>query len=125
MRQTETAEVQAASYWVRPALSNQWRSQPHFHIDIAKVRTKEGKLHLFVAIDRKSKFAVAQLVGKANRKTAWEFLEHLLESVPHKLHTILTELPMIAPMCEQHWRRYPVCRTTSEPRQHYIPQDAI
>jgi hypothetical protein len=31
----------------------------YFHIDIAEVRTEEGKLHLFVAIDRTSKFAFA------------------------------------------------------------------
>lgn len=49
-----------------------------FHIDIAEVRTEEGKLCLFAAIDRTSKFTVAHLVEKANRKTAWEFLEHLL-----------------------------------------------
>ena len=53
----------------------------YFHIDIAEVRTEEGKLYLFVAIDRTSKFAVAQLVEKANRKTAWEFLEHVLETL--------------------------------------------
>ena len=29
----------------------------YFHIDIAEVRTAEGKLHMFVAIDRTSKFA--------------------------------------------------------------------
>ena len=63
----------------------------YFHLDIAEVRTEEGKLYLFVAIDRTSKFAVAQLVRKANRKAAWEFLEHLLESVPYKIHTILTD----------------------------------
>ena len=63
----------------------------YFHIDIAEVRTEEGKLYLFVAIDRTSKFAVAQLVEKANRKTAWEFLEHLLETVPYQIHTILTD----------------------------------
>jgi transposase InsO family protein len=62
-----------------------------FHIDIAEVRTEEGKLHLFVAIDRTSKFAVAQLVEKANRKTAWEFLELLLKAVPYRIHTILTD----------------------------------
>ncbi len=62
-----------------------------FHIDIAEVRSEEGKLYLFVAIDRTSKFAVAQLVEKANRKTAWEFLEHLVEVVPYKIHTILTD----------------------------------
>ncbi|UWQ74045.1 IS481 family transposase [Leisingera sp. M658] len=63
----------------------------YFHIDIAELRTAEGKLFLFVAIDRTSKFSVAQLVDKANRKTAWEFLEHLLEAVPHRIHTILTD----------------------------------
>ena len=63
----------------------------YFHIDIAEVRTEEGKLYLFVATDRTSKFAVAQLVDKANRRTAWEFLEHLLEAVPYRVHTILTD----------------------------------
>ncbi|ESZ30824.1 transposase [Mesorhizobium sp. L2C066B000] len=29
----------------------------YFHIDIAEVRTEQGKLHMFVAIDRTSKFA--------------------------------------------------------------------
>ena len=42
----------------------------YFHIDIAELRINEGKLYLFVAIDRTSKFAVALLVDKANRKTA-------------------------------------------------------
>ena len=63
----------------------------YFHIDIAEVRTKEGKLYLFVAIDRTSKFAVARLVETASRETAWEFLEHLLKVVPYKIHTILTD----------------------------------
>jgi len=62
-----------------------------FHIDIAELRTAEGKLYLFVAIDRTSKFAVAQLVEKADRKTAWEFLELLLDAVPYRIHTILTD----------------------------------
>ncbi len=41
-----------------------------FHVDIAEVQTAQGKLHLFVAIDRASKFAVAQLVDEANTQTA-------------------------------------------------------
>ena len=57
----------------------------------AEVQTSEGKLYLFVAIDRTSKFAVTQLVEKADRRTAWEFLEHLLEAVPYRIHTILTD----------------------------------
>src|SRR3954470_5640424 len=35
-----------------------------FHIDIAEVQTAEGKLYLFVAIDRTSKFAFVQLAEK-------------------------------------------------------------
>ena len=35
------------------------------HIDIAEVQTAEGKLYLYVGIDRTSKFAFAQLVDKA------------------------------------------------------------
>ncbi len=62
-----------------------------FHIDIAEVRTAEGKLHLFVAIDRTSKFAFAQLHDKADRPTACAFLEALIEAVPYELHTILTD----------------------------------
>ena len=64
-----------------------------FHIDIAEVQTAEGKLYLFVGIDRTAKFAVAQLVGTADRRTAWEFLQHMLEAVPSQVHTILTEPP--------------------------------
>jgi hypothetical protein len=53
-----------------------------FRMDIADLQTAEAKLSLVVAIDRTSKFAVTQLVEKADRKTAWEVLEHLLEAVP-------------------------------------------
>ena len=62
-----------------------------FHIDIAEVQTAEGKLYLFVGIDRTSKFAVAQLVEKADRRAAWEVLQHMLEAVPHQVHTIFTD----------------------------------
>ena len=36
----------------------------YFHIDIAEVQTAEGKLYLYVAIDRTSKFAFIQVVRK-------------------------------------------------------------
>src|SRR3954447_24601254 len=62
-----------------------------FHIDIAEVQTAEGKLYLFVAIDRTSKFAFVQLVEKANRVTASAFLVGLVEAVPYKIHTVLTD----------------------------------
>ncbi len=62
-----------------------------FHIDIAEVQTAEGKLYLFVAIDRTSKFAFVQLVDKANRVTASTFLTALVAAVPYKIHTVLTD----------------------------------
>ena len=63
----------------------------YFHIDIAEVRTGEGKLHLFVAIDRTSKFAFAQLHEKATRAVAAGFLRDLIAAVPYKIHTVLTD----------------------------------
>jgi transposase InsO family protein len=63
----------------------------YFHIDIAEVRTEEGKLYLFVAIDRTSKFAYAELHGKAKRQTASDFLKALIKAVPYKIHTVLTD----------------------------------
>ena len=63
----------------------------YFHIDIAEVRTGDGKLHLFVAIDRTSKFAYAELHQRADRKTATAFLKALLKAVPYKIHTVLTD----------------------------------
>ncbi len=63
----------------------------YFHIDIAEVQTAEGKLYLYVAIDRTSKFAFVQLVKKTGRTSASAFLEALIAAVPYKIHTILTD----------------------------------
>ena len=62
-----------------------------FHIDIAEVRTDEGKLYLFVAIDRTSKFAFVRLEEKAGKMAAAQFLRDLVAAVPYRIHTILTD----------------------------------
>ena len=62
-----------------------------FHIDLAEVRTEEGKLYLFVAIDRTSKLAFARLVEKANTVTATAFLDELVEAVPYTIDIVLTD----------------------------------
>ncbi len=62
-----------------------------FHIDLAEVRTAEGKLYLFVAIDLTSKFAVVELIEKADVRAATAFLEALVEAVPYRIHTVLTD----------------------------------
>lgn len=63
----------------------------YFHIDIAEVRTEEGKLYLFVAMDRTSKIAFAQLHKTASVKTAAGFLEALIKAIPYHIHTVLTD----------------------------------
>lgn len=63
----------------------------YFHIDIAEVSSEEGKLYLFVAIDRTSKFVYVELLEKYGKAEAAQFLRNLVEVVPYKIHTILTD----------------------------------
>jgi transposase-like protein len=63
----------------------------YFHVDIAEVQTAEGKLYLFVAIDRTSKFAYAELHEKAGKMAAAGFLRNLIAVVPYAIHTVLTD----------------------------------
>ena len=62
-----------------------------FRLDIAEVRTEEGKTCLFLAIDRTSKFIMAKLVERAMMKSARLFLEELVTVVPYHIHTVLTD----------------------------------
>jgi len=63
----------------------------YFHIDIAEVRTAEGRLYLFVAIDRTSKFAFVELHERATTRIAADFLHALVKAVPYRIHTVLTD----------------------------------
>jgi transposase InsO family protein len=46
---------------------------------------------LLVAIDRTSKFAFVELHEKATTRVAADFLRALIEAVPYKIHTVLTD----------------------------------
>jgi IS30 family transposase len=63
----------------------------YFHIDLAEVRTAEGKLNLFVAIGRTSKLARRRLEKRAGRMEAAQFLRDLLPAQPYRIHTVLTD----------------------------------
>src|ERR1700722_18962146 len=86
-------------YALQPTIAHLTRSSLHrclqrhgfFHVDIAEVQTAQGKLYLFVAVDRTSKFAVARLVDKANMQTARAFLEALVATVPYRVEIVLTD----------------------------------
>ncbi len=70
-----------------------FKSHPigYFHIDIAEVRSAEGKLHLFVAIDRTSKFAFVRLQASATVEAATAFVPEPIDSLPYRIHTVLTD----------------------------------
>src|SRR6202012_4402461 len=92
-----------------------------FHIDIAEVRTEEGKLHLFVAVDRTSKYAFARLVKRATGKDARAFLEDLAAPAPSKTHPVLTDngiqfadLPKTRTGPTAMWRGHPFDRACHE-----------
>jgi transposase InsO family protein len=63
----------------------------YFHIDIAEVRSEQGRLYLLVAIDRTSKFAFVELHEKVTRRVAGNFLRALIAAVPYRVHTVLTD----------------------------------
>nr|WP_128418469.1 IS481 family transposase [Xanthomonas populi] len=75
------------------AAKKRFKSDPigYFHIDIAEVQTSEGKLYLFVAIDRTSKFALTELHASANKMVTAQFLRNVIQAVPYALHTVLTD----------------------------------
>ena len=54
----------------RPRRSSRAYPIGYFHIDIAEVQTAEGKLYLFVAIDRTTKFAYVELHETARQNDA-------------------------------------------------------
>jgi transposase InsO family protein len=76
-----------------PAKKKKFKNYPigYFHIDLTEVRTAEGKLFLFVAVDRTSKFAFARLVERATRRAAADFLRELIVLIPYQIHTVLTD----------------------------------
>ena len=63
----------------------------YFHLDVCEVRAEQGKAHLFVAVDRTSKFAFARLYRRATTLTAAAFLRALVREVPYRIHTVLTD----------------------------------
>lgn len=63
----------------------------YVHIDIAEVSTEEGKLQLFVAIDRTCKFTYVELHAKKTKAIAADFLHNFIAAIPYKIHTILTD----------------------------------
>lgn len=63
----------------------------YFHIDICQVHTGEGKVYLYVAIDRTCKYVYAEVHSSATAQAAAGFLKNLVFAVPYKIHKVLTD----------------------------------
>jgi hypothetical protein len=61
-------------------------------------------LRLFVAIDRTSKFAYAQLHETAGKMLMVQFLQDLIAAVPYAIHIVLTDngIQFTNRTCDQH-----------------------
>ena len=63
----------------------------YVHIDSCELRHADGKIHMFLAIDRVSKFTFVEFYDKASKMNAASFLQHAIEAFPYKIHTVLTD----------------------------------
>jgi hypothetical protein len=79
----------------------------YVHIDICALRLTEGKLNMFLAIDRVSKFTYVEFHANAGKINGADFLRNLVKAFPYNIHTVLTDMAWLSP----------ICRTTgTEPR---------
>lgn len=63
----------------------------YVHVDHCELRTAAGKVHLFLAIDRVSKFAYVELHPQATMAIGGAFLRSVTAAFPHRIHTVLTD----------------------------------
>lgn len=63
----------------------------YLHLDFTEVQTEEGKHYLFIALDRTSKLAFAELHPAAMQAIAVSFLKRVLPQIPYKVHKLLTD----------------------------------
>ena len=63
----------------------------YVHIDSCELRHTDGKLVMFLAIDRVSKFTYVEFHHSAGKKEGAAFLGNVVAAFPYKIHTVLTD----------------------------------
>ena len=63
----------------------------YVHIDISELRLTGGKLNMFLAIDRVSKFTYVEFRDDAGKMNGAEFLRGVVAAFPYAIHTVLTD----------------------------------
>src|SRR3712207_1892691 len=63
----------------------------YVHIDLCELRLAQGKLFMFLAIDRVSKFAHVAFYDANAKLNGAAFLREVVAAFPYRLHTVLTD----------------------------------
>src|SRR4051812_8645031 len=63
----------------------------YVHIDVCGLRLPEGKLFMFLATDRVSKFTYVTFFDADTKANGAAFLREVVEAFPYQLHTVLTD----------------------------------
>src|SRR6476660_4738850 len=71
----------------------------YVHIDSCELRHADGKLVMFLAIDRVSKFTYVEFHDSAGKMEGSAFLKVVVEVFPYKIHTVLTDNGWPSPTC--------------------------
>ena len=93
-----TSRPPSASGSPRPSTTP--RSTGYVHIDVCERRLAQGKLFLFLAIDRVSKFTHVAFLDADTKTNGAAFLREVVAAFPYRLHTVLTDNGMaLSPSC--------------------------
>jgi transposase InsO family protein len=63
----------------------------YVHIDVCELRLSEGRLFMFLAIDRVSKFTHVAFFDAATQMNGAAFLREVIAAFPYAIHTVLTD----------------------------------
>jgi hypothetical protein len=78
----------------------------YVHVDVRELRLAEGKLFLFLAIDRVSKFTHVAFFDANTKLNGAAFLRQV-EAFPYRIHTVLTDNGMAFADLPKNRGRYP------------------
>jgi transposase InsO family protein len=79
----------------------------YVHIDVCELRLAQGRLFMFLAIDRVSKFTHVAFMDANTKANGAAFLRQVVEVCPYKLHTVLTDDGMAFADLPKNRGRYP------------------
>jgi transposase InsO family protein len=79
----------------------------YIHIDICELRLAQGKLFMFLAIDRVSKFVHVAFLDANTKLNGAAFLREVVQVFPYRIHTVLTDNGMAFADLPKNRGRYP------------------